>query len=108
MKKTDKPLTCVIRNIKESKEIDSECTLSNCVSCRRGIVDWLLYSNLIDIDKLKVGDYIMVKKDYESSWTKVQFLYYYNSRFYCAHRFTQIDNPTVEEWEIARLPETWE
>ena len=87
MKKTDKPLTCVIRNIKENKEIDSECTLSNCVSCRRYIIDWLLYSNSIDIDKLKVGDYIMVKKDYESSWTKVQFLYYYN-KFYCAHRFT--------------------
>lgn len=60
-------------------------------------------------DKLKVGDWIMVRDDDHDGWTKRQFCYFYKGHFHCMRAGNvPEDTATCFGWAYARLPEEGE
>lgn len=77
-------------------------------------IEWLLSEYepplLENGDKLKVGDWIMVRDDAQDGWIKRQFCYFYKDHFYCAKCESNLEEQTITcvEWIYARLPEEGE
>lgn len=67
------------------------------------------YPNLLENgDRLKTGDWIMVRNYDDEEWTQRQFAFYHSGWFYCLPRGSNLEQcplALMMQWKQARLPE---
>ena len=85
---------------------------NNCHECAHLVCNWLFseYEQplLENGDKLKTGDWIMVRSSSCDNWFKRQFLYYYDGKFYCVMNGSTPKDKQIVCWSYARFPEEGE
>lgn len=82
-----------------------------CRDCEDESIEWLFSEHesqlLKNGDRLKPGDWIMVRDSETCDWDKRQFMCYFNHRFYCVDSPHSMEENTffyASEWMQARLP----
>lgn len=101
--------SCLIAKVRRGV-VKQDCDRITCRDCEDESIEWLFSEHesqlLKNGDRLKPGDWIMVRDGDGVSWRKRQFMCYLNNRFYCFKPHSQFKNECdCVMWVQARLPE---
>lgn len=94
---------------------NKSCQGKNCMDCEfytvESVENWLNAEHeepepplLENGDRLKPGDWIMVRNFDHQNWYKQRFAYFYDNRFYCAPNTIDLGSGVLDEWRQSRLP----